>query len=235
MRRRRFAVAVLTLIAVLPACGDGMGMMDEGLGGESETEVLAEGELPASPDEPLVWRAFRVSDVEHEHGAAFVHARDATTVTVDGEESELQPGGAVFVPAGTAHGHGAGEAWDVVLTDPDADDPRGSSGEVFRSEDLEGVPDGRVVLRAIHVELPPGGRTSVHTHPGSEFIYVTRGSFTYESGAKGEQLTEEGDGHVLPTGTPVQKRNPGEGTAAFLSWFIVEPDEPFAPEATFEP
>lgn len=228
------AITVFTLLVALVACDGEMGTMDDGLGGDAESEVLAEAELPSAPDQPLAWSAFVVNDVEHEHGPAFVHAQEATTVTVADEEHRLERGEAIFVPPSSAHTHGTGEAWDVVLAAPDADAPPGATEEVFRSDVLEGVPQHGVLLRAIHVQLPPGGQTSVHTHPGSEFIYVTQGAFIYESGLTAEQRTEEGDGHTLPADTPVQKRNPeGEQPAAFLSWFAVDPEEPFAPEASF--
>lgn len=229
------AVSLVALLLALVACDGGMGMMGDGLGGDAESELLAEAEMTSVPDGPLVWRGFVVSDVEHEHGPAFVHAREATTVTVTGAERRLDDGDAVFVPAGATHIHGAGESWDVVLTAPDHDAPAGASAEVFRSDVLEGIPGDGVLLRAILVELPPGTQTSVHTHPGPEFIYVTRGPFMYESGVTGEQRTAEGDSHTLPPDTPVQKRKPdGEQAAAFLSWFVVDPSEPFTTGSSFD-
>ena len=38
---------------------------------------------------------------------------------------------------------------------------------------------------------------------------------------------------LLPPDTAVQKRNPFKQPATFLSWFLVDPDEPFAPKASF--
>jgi quercetin dioxygenase-like cupin family protein len=85
------------------------------------------------------------------------------------------------------------------------------------------------------VRVPPrGGRTTVHTHPGPEFIYMTRGRIEYENALVGTRRLGPGGAEAIPPGTPVQKRNPYEREAVFLSWFLVDPDKPFAPEAEFE-
>jgi quercetin dioxygenase-like cupin family protein len=241
----RRLIALFVSVVVLQACGDGGGIpdggindggmdnggMDEGaLGASAKTTVLAEATVDL-PEGPLAWTAFTVSEVKHEHADAFVHAQGSTTVTIDGESTQLADGEAMFVPAGTRHRHGSGSAWDVVLDNPDVEAP---SEPVFRSDSLEGLPDGEALLRAILVELPPDTQTSIHTHPGPEFVYVTRGPFAYENAIIGEVEAHDGDTHTAPAGTPVQKRNPdGADTGAFLSWFVVEPDEPFAPEASF--
>ena len=217
---------------------DGMGS-DDGmgaLGGSARTTLLAESTVERLADEPLAWSAFAVTDVEHEHAASFVHALEATTLTISGDEQELEEGSALFVPGETPHRHGPGSAWDVLLAAPDVAAPAGvMDGAVFRSDPLEGLPSGEAELRALLVELPPDTETSVHTHPGPEYIYATRGPFIYENGIIGEADTSEGDDHTLPAGVAVQKRNPSGGDeAAFLSWFVVDPDQPFAPPASFD-
>jgi quercetin dioxygenase-like cupin family protein len=50
---------------------------------------------------------------------------------------------------------------------------------VFASVPLEGIPEPPVTISFIRVELPPGSQTSIHTHPGSEFIYETEGDIDY--------------------------------------------------------
>lgn len=221
-----------------PMGSDSMGR-DSGmgaLGGSARTVLLDESTVDSLGDGPLAWSAFVVSDVEHEHPAAFVHAVEATTVTISDDAQELEEGSAMFVPAGTPHRHGPGTAWDVLLAPPDVEQPAGITGDaVFRSDRLEGLPEGEAQLRALLVELPPDAQTSVHTHPGPEYIYATRGRFVYQNGIIGESETTEGDDHTLPGGVPVQKRNPpGGDEAAFLSWFVVARDEPFAPSASFD-
>lgn len=239
-------VLFVALALLLTACagdggeggapGDGAGG-DQALGGTAGTDLLGEVTLDQLPRGPLAWSGFPISDAVHEHAAGFVHAREATTVTIDGRQQDLQEGDAVFVPDGTRHEHGAGLAWDVLLADPQVAPPAGvTDPPVFRSEPLEGLPDGSAQLRTLLIELPPGAKTSVHTHPGPEYIYVTGGRFTYENAIIGAVEAVEGDAHTLPPETAVQKRNEdGDGVAAFLSWFVVDPDAPFAPSASFDP
>jgi quercetin dioxygenase-like cupin family protein len=86
------------------------------------------------------------------------------------------------------------------------------------------------------VILPPrGGLTTVHTHPGTEFIYMTEGRIDYENALVGVKRLGPGGAEAIPPDTPVQKRNPYRREAVFLSWFLVDPGEPFAPEAEFRP
>ena len=209
---------------------------EQGLGGTARTVLLGEATVDELPDGPLAWSGFPVSDAAHEHSAGFVHAREATTVTIDGRQQELEQGDAVFLPDGARHEHGAGLAWDVLLADPQVAPPPGvTEPAVFRSEPLEGLPDGSAQLQTLLVELQPGGSTSVHTHPGPEYIYVTRGPFVYENAVIGAVEAAEGDDHTLPAGPAVQKRKEDrDSTAAFLSWFVVDPDAPFAPPASFQ-
>lgn len=70
--------------------------------------------------------------------------------------------------------------------------------------------------------------------PGPEYIYATQGEIDYQNAIIGTEQTVEGMDHALPPDTAVQKRNPAGGMATFLSFFVVDPDEPFAPEASFE-
>lgn len=211
------------------------GGMDNALGGSARTDTLAQVTVEELPDGPLAWSAFEVEDVEHRHAGGFVHAREDTTLTLDGEERSLRAGEAAYVAADVAHTHGDGTSWDVLLAAPDVAPPDGATGgTLFTSGELVGVPETPVELHAVLVELAPGSSTSVHIHPGPEFIHVTEGSFVYENDRVGSLETGKGDGHAIGPDVPVQKRNPEDGgDAAFLSWFVVDPDEPFASEASF--
>ncbi len=91
-----------------------------------------------------------------------------------------------------------------------------------------------VNLQFVDVVLPPnGGQTSIHTHPGPETIYVRAGPFEYQNALHGTETVQVGNVRSLPPGTPVQKRNPGSQEAAFLTLFVVDPNQPLAPEASF--
>lgn len=218
---------------------DGMGGSMDGdaaLGDSAHTRLLAEVVVDQLPAEPLSWTGFRLeSDTTHTHDRSFVFAHDrAHTVVIDGQRNQVAAGESVAIPPGSEHSHQGG-AWEVLLSEPGVEAPTGASPEpLFTSGALEGIPETPVQLRFLLVELPPGSQTSVHTHPGPEYVYNTRGSYTYESDATGEVPTSEGDDHSLGADTAVQKRNTGDEPATFLSWFIVDPDEPFAAGATFD-
>lgn len=219
--------------------GNGMGM---GLGGSAEVAVLAQGELEHLLAGPLRWVAYEVREREprtHVHGAGFVYATGEThLLAVNGEEVSLEPGEAHFLPHGTRHTHRAGAYWDIELEAIPAEEPSPTTQPgtlVFVGEALEGVPAPPVSVSFVHVVLPAnGGATAVHTHPGPEFIYVTRGTFEYETGLSGTEQLAEGNERALAADIAVQKRNPGMTGAAFLSLFVLDPERPFSSEADFE-
>jgi quercetin dioxygenase-like cupin family protein len=73
----------------------------------------------------------------------------------------------------------------------------------------------------------------VHTHPGPELIYTLSGEIDYQNGLVGSKRLGPGALEGIPPGVPVQKRNPSDREATFLSWFLVDPKKPFAPRAEF--
>jgi quercetin dioxygenase-like cupin family protein len=104
---------------------------------------------------------------------------------------------------------------------------------VFESEPLQGIP-ANPVASFLSVRAPArGGQTTVHTHPGPEFIYLLSGQIDYQNALIGTRRMRPGDAEGIPPDTPVQKRNPYAKDAVFLSWFLVDPDKPFAPATRF--
>lgn len=217
---------------------DGMAMGDK-----AELTVAAEAVVRTLPPEPLGWVGYRVGKADagaetRAWGPAFLYADDeARTFEVDGTEITLDPGDAVFVDEGVEHTAPRGNFWVFLLTDPEADPPPGleDATREVSSGPLEGLPDGSAELRFLLVDLSSqSGQTTVHTHPGPEFIYVAQGHIEYETGlAETTELTV-GDEAALPADTTVQKRNVSEEPARFWSWFIVDPDEPFSSETMFD-
>jgi quercetin dioxygenase-like cupin family protein len=239
-------IAVLLVVASLGACGDGSGEAepdDRGagvgaLGGSAGTETLARTTLARPPPEPLVWRADAIelapgSPVEHQHELAFAYARRGTHSS--GGET-LAEGEAVAIPANSSHRHESDEGailWEIRLARPGAPLPSGSTRRVFESEPLEGIP-ATAAVSFIEVTVPPrGGQTTVHTHPGPEFIYQLSGQIDYQNAIVGTKRLGPGGAEGIPPDTAVQKRNPYSRPARFLSLFLVDPDEPFAPKASF--
>jgi quercetin dioxygenase-like cupin family protein len=220
--------------ALLAGCGGGD--EDEGmrgaLGGSAGTQTLARERLEALPPGPLAWVANELvldsgERMERGDGPGFVYVRRGTLGDLGAGEAAARDGTGSLVagPDGAA-------AWDIRLAAPGSGNEVGR--RVFESARLEGIPD-RPLASMIEVRLPPrGGRTTVHTHPGPEFIFMTEGRIDYQNALVGTRRLGPGGAEAIPPDTAVQKRNPYRREAAFLSWFLVDPDEPFAPGSEFQ-
>ena len=241
---------MLLLAGVVAACGDdsggGTAPGDRGagmgaLGGSATTETLVRTRVAEPPPGELVWAADESrlapgKTIEHEHELAFVYGRTGEHTLTGAASGSLAKGHAAAVPRATRHSHGAGDEeavfWEIRLTSPGAPTPPGAR-RVFESEPLEGIPSpARASM--IEVTVPPrGGRTTVHTHPGPEFIYQLDGRIDYQNAIIGTKRLGPGGAEGIPPDTPVQKRNPYAEPATFLSLFLVDPALPFAPPADF--
>ena len=103
---------------------------------------------------------------------------------------------------------------------------------IFESEVLVDIPNDPLAVFVL-VFVPPGGETSLHTHQGTEFIYQRGGHIHYQSEIIGIKRLSPGDVEGMPPETSVQKRNSYKEPSAFLSWFLVDPELPFASPAIF--
>lgn len=249
MRAGRLACVVLA--GLVAACGDGSGeepeSIDRGadagaLGGSATTETLARARLERCPPGQLAWVAdeIRLSPgdaIEHEHEPAFVYGRRGVHTLRGATDTPVEEGRAAAVAAGARHSHEAVDEeaafWEIRLAPPPAPAGAPRARRVFQSAPLEGIP-ARPEARLIEVTVPPrGGRTTVHTHPGPEFIYELSGRIDYQNAIVGTKLLGPGGAEGIPPNTAVQKRNPYAKPATFLSLFLVDPDLPFAPKAAF--
>jgi quercetin dioxygenase-like cupin family protein len=85
---------------------------------------------------------------------------------------------------------------------------------------------GREVVQTI-VELDPGVRSSRHTHPGEEIVYVLEGApLEYEVEGKPTVTLKPGDVLFIPAGTAHAARNVGDRRGAELATYIVEKGKP---------
>jgi quercetin dioxygenase-like cupin family protein len=223
----------------------GGGQEGGALGGGAATATLARADDVAVPEGEVAWVGTEVTlapgdQLRHAHSFSTVYAQDGDhELSIEDRSSTLAEGEGAAVPGDTSHVHAAPQEsssvfWEVRLAEPGSPLPEAEGAEtVFESDPLEGIPESPS-MAFIRVDLVPGAETSVHTHPGPEFIYGTQGSFTYENGLEGERAFDAGDQAGIPPDTPVQKRNETDEDASFLSWFLVDPDEPFAPGAEFD-
>jgi quercetin dioxygenase-like cupin family protein len=246
--RQMTVLGLLAALGLAAGCGgDGEGSAERpgvrgALGGDAPVTTLARAQLDARPAGPLAWVAdeFRLRPgrpLDHAHEPAFVYAReDATLLTRRGKEERLEDGRGAFVPGGASHRHTAADqpatVWEIRLAEPGAP-ASARARRVFESERLEGIPPSPVAS-FLEVTVPArGGETTVHTHPGPEFIYQLEGRIEYQNALIGTRKLGPGGAEGIPPDTAVQKRNPFSADASFLSWFLVDPDEPFAPGARF--
>ena len=232
--------------ATPPGAGD-FSMGGEALGGTAATTLLAEVALSGETlTGNLAWVAHEMrlgagEVLEHSHEFGFVYAREGSHLLGEGSElQELQPTEGAVVLSDIFHRHEASDEpsvfWEIRLGAPGSQPPPNTSNGrlIFESDPLEGIPSAPQAV-FVHVLVPSGGQTSVHTHPGPEFIYQLSGRIEYENALIGSIVMVPGDTEGIPPEVPVQKRNVYEDEAGFLSWFLVDPAEPFASPARFAP
>ena len=89
---------------------------------------------------------------------------------------------------------------------------------------------GREVIQTI-VELDPGVKSSRHTHPGEEIVYVLDGApLEYEVEGKPPVTLKPGDVLFIPANTIHSARNVGTTKGAELATYIVEKGKPLLTE-----
>ena len=253
VRSRTWGLIALIAAVLLAACGGGepeataiapadaeqISMGGAALGGNAVTTALAQLTLDQVPGGPLAWVTHRLElssgeEITHRHQTAFVYAAGGEH-ELDGQS--LLEGQGSAVEAEVEHRHrapnGPSVFWETRLDRPGSA-PAGFEAEtIFESQVLEDIPDNPFAVFVL-VVIPPGGETSVHTHPGPEFIYQLSGGIDYQNGIIGVRPMTNGDIEGIPPYTSVQKRNPFTEDAAFLSWFLVDSSKPFASPAAFK-
>lgn len=222
--------------------GGQISMGGNALGGNAETVVLAQLVLEELPPGPVAWVTHRfelpqAGTLEHQHATAFVYAVEGGHVlNVGGDSRSLAQGEGAALRADAGHRHdtpgGPSVFWETRLEPTGAAVPTDAAATVFESELLEDIPELPLAV-FVRVVVPPDGETSVHTHPGNEFIYQETGRIDYQNGLIGVRPMAPGDYEGIPREVSVQKRNPHAGAAVFLSWFLVDQDRPFASPAVF--
>lgn len=221
------------------------GMDGMTLGGDARTEMLARTRSEDKPPSDAAWVANEVvldvgEELRHRHGFGFVHAHEGEhELVVNGDAQALREGEAATIGARREHVHRAGDApaalWHVLLESPGTPLPGTDDARVlFETEPLDSIPRPALAVSVDVVLDPSGGATSVHTHSGTETIYVVDGPFQYQTSTEATEMVDTGDVRSIPARVAVQKRNPGAEPARFLSWFLVDPEEPFATPASFD-
>lgn len=126
----------------------------------------------------------------------------------------------------------AGKAWLFTLGPAGGSSPGGS--KVAEVGPVPPISAPEYLLRLNSAGGPPGVKTSIHTHPGSETFYVLSGELT--------QKTPEGTHHLSagqsmpghPPGTPMEVSSSGKGNLTALVMFVVDASKPFSSPATMQ-
>jgi quercetin dioxygenase-like cupin family protein len=124
----------------------------------------------------------------------------------------------------------AGKAWLFTLGPPGGSSPGGS--KVAEIGPVPSISAAEYLLRINGAGGPPGAKTSVHTHPGSETFYVLTGELTQKT-PDGTHRVSAGQsmlGH--PPGTPMEVSSSGSRDLAALVMFVVDAAKPFSSPAT---
>ena len=90
------------------------------------------------------------------------------------------------------------------------------------------------LLRINYVSGPPGAKTAVHSHPGSETFYVLTGQLGQKS-SHGEKHVDAG--RSMPgngPGLPMEVSSSGSRDLTALVMFVVDASKPFSSPAKFE-
>ena len=90
------------------------------------------------------------------------------------------------------------------------------------------------LLRIVHSGGPPGVKTPVHTHPGSETFYVLTGELSQRT-PDGVRRVEAGHsmaGHA--PGMVMEVSSTGTSDLSALVMFVVDANKPFSSPAKFE-
>lgn len=162
-------------------------------------DVIAEKSLPALPAGELFWTAETFPTLAEAKAAA-----GETNIPVEID----------------------GKAW--LLTFGPEDD-KGHGGQMVASiGPIQRFDAPEYLLRINISHAPPGTETSVHSHPGSEAIYIMSGEVTVrwpdrtEVFGKGESQAGE------PPHTPMVASSTGDEELVELIMFVVDPTQDFA-------
>jgi len=123
-----------------------------------------------------------------------------------------------------------GKAWLFTLGPAGGSSPGGT--KVAEVGPVPSISAPEYLLRINSASGPPGVKTPIHTHPGSETFYVLAGELT--------QQTPEGTHHVSagqpmlghPPATPMQVSSTGNKDLSALVMFVVDATKPFSSPAT---
>ena len=198
----RVAVALVVLVALWASAAMAQPVGTAGAG-TLVVKALTEKKVDKLPPGPLFWRV--------ENFPTLAQAQAAAGPMSLAAESN---GKAWLFTLGAANGASAGGA-KVVEIGP-----------------IPAVSATQYLLRVNEASGPPGSITPVHSHPGSEAVYVLVGeeSFKTPHGVTRVRAGEAAAGHGADV--PMQASNSGSTDLRALVMFVVDATKPFSKPAT---
>lgn len=178
---------------------------------------IAEIKVKQLPKGPLYWRVENFPTLAQAKAAASVYRWNPDTVSYDG------------LPSLTAEA--GGKAWLFTLGPPGEATPGGT--KVAEIGPVPAITAPEYLLRVNYGSGPPGAKTPVHYHNGSEAFYVISGKLGQQT-PSGTTYVEAGhtmNGHMA--GMKMQVFNAGTTDLDALIMFVVDATKPFSVPTTF--
>ena len=178
---------------------------------------IAEIKVKQLPKGPLYWRVEGFPTLDQAKAAASNYRWNPDTVSYDGW------------PSLTAEA--AGKAWLFTLERKGAATAGGT--KLAEIGPVPSLTAPEYLLRINYGSGPPGAKTPVHSHFGSEAFYVIAGKLGQKT-PQGVNYVEAGqamNGHMA--GMTMQVFNAGTTDLTALIMFVVDASKPFSVPATF--
>jgi hypothetical protein len=214
-RVRRFWIYMLSALAVVELA---LAPLEAAAQGTYVVKPVAELKTRQLPPGPLYWRIENFPTLEQAKAAAGPYRWNPDTVSYDGSPS---------IAAEIA-----GKVWLFTLGAKGGRTPGGTP--IAEIGPVPAVTAPEYLLRINHGSGPPGSKTAVHTHPGSEAFYVISGRLGQKT-PDGARYAEAG--HTLngkDADVPMEVFSAGTTDLTTLVMFVVDATRPFSVPAKLQ-
>jgi quercetin dioxygenase-like cupin family protein len=202
LMNRNSAIDVSRLLTGLALLGLGIAPVGAAMAqgqGEFVVEKIAEKPIAALPDGDLYWTIETFAKLDEAEAA----------VGDTGLAAEID-----------------GKAWLFTLGPQDDD---GNGGEVIASVGpIQRFDASGYKLQINAPKAPPGAKTTQHSHPGSEVLYILSGEATVKWPDHTDVIGAGESGAGQPPHTPMEVTSTGEEDLAGIVMFVVDPSQDFA-------
>lgn len=99
---------------------------------------------------------------------------------------------------------------------------------VLQQHDIHVAGNEAVMAKA---EIPAGGTSGRHTHPGEEISYVLEGTVTLEVDGEPAKMLKPGDVFMVPAGVIHNATNKSSSNVTVIATYVVEKGKPLTTPA----